>query len=93
MSYEVCPNANEACRFYNTEEGCRSNTHHAYYPRRAYRTVIEKAFRELPDNKEQLCMAEHLDKHATERPPQKPPREVMIQAIAAAAINQTEAVA
>lgn len=83
MSYLPCPNENEACRFYETEQGCVSNTHHGYWPKKRYTTPVEREFRALPENQEQLCMAEHLDRHANERPPQKPPREVMLQAIAA----------
>ena len=88
MSYTPCEKANEACRFYETELGCVSNTHHTYYPKRRYTTAVEKEFRNLPENKEQMCMAEHLELHATERPPQKPSREIMLQAIAAQVVAQ-----
>jgi len=88
MSFEACPNANEDCRFFESELGCVANTHHYYWPKRRYTTDIEKQFRQLPENKEQMCMAEHLDLHATERPPKKPPREIMLQAIAQTAIEE-----
>lgn len=83
MSFTPCEKANEACRFYDTELGCVSNTHHRFYPKKRYTSPIEREFRNLPENKEQLCMAEHRELHATEQPPAKPSREVMLQAIAA----------
>jgi hypothetical protein len=81
MSYAPCPNENEACRFY--EEGCYSDLHHSYYPRKRYTTSIERTFRNLPENKEMMCRDEHSELHATEQPPHKPRREEMLQAIAA----------
>ena len=82
MSFTACPNANEACRFYETEQGCVANTDHYYWPKKRYTSAIERQFRNLPENKEQRCLAEHLERHATEQPPAKPSREQMIQAIA-----------
>lgn len=86
--YTPCPNENEACRFYETEMGCAANTHHTYFPRRRYTGQVEKEFRNLPENKAQMCMAEHADFHAENQPPPKPSRETMIQAIAAHAIQE-----
>lgn len=59
-----------------------SDLHHTYYPRSEYRTKVEKEFRELPENKVQLCRNEHQEIHATEPDPVKPSREYMIAAIA-----------
>lgn len=75
-----CLNENPDCPFYY--EGCYTDTHHLFYPRRDYRTRVEKEFRELPENKEQLCRAVHNERHAMEGPPQKPSREEMLGAIA-----------
>jgi len=88
MSYEACLNANEQCRFYDTELGCVSNEHHIYYPKKRYTTGIERQFRELPENRVQMCLDEHRELHATQRPPEKPSREIMLQAIAARAIGE-----
>lgn len=75
-----CPNPRPDCKY--AREGCFADTHHDFYPRSDYRTPTEKRFRELPENKELLCRAEHDERHATEAPPQKPPREVMLGALA-----------
>ena len=88
MSFTPCEKANEACRFYETEQGCVSNEHHTYWPKKRYTTQVEREFRALPENREQMCMAEHREKHATEQPPVKPSREQMIQAIAAHFIQE-----
>ncbi len=88
MSYEPCPNANEACRFYETELGCVTNEHHLYWPKKRYTTPLQREFRALPENREQLCMAEHREKHATERPPAMPDRETMLRAIGSRMIGE-----
>lgn len=88
MSFKPCPSANEGCRFYETELGCVTNTHHRYWPKRRYTTSVERAFRELPDNKVDLCMDEHRELHATEAPPHKPTRNEMLQALANIAIQE-----
>lgn len=76
-----CPSANSDCKYWDSKHGCRENVHHLYYPKRYYQTPVEKEFRELPENKERLCMAEHDLIHRTERPPQKPDRDEMLVAI------------
>lgn len=76
-----CPNASPECRYWESKHGCRTNIHHDYYPACDYRTPVEKAFRELPTNKEELCMAEHDERHKTEQPPVKPSRDEMLLAI------------
>lgn len=75
----------EGCRYY---PDCFEDVDHLYWPRRNYKTQVEKQFRELDENKTLVCRALHEERHATERPPQKPPREVMIQAIAAHVIQE-----
>ncbi len=75
-----CPRENVDCPLYF--EGCFTDLHHLYFPRRDYKTNVEKQFRNLPENKEQLCRAEHNERHATEPPPLKPSRDEMLGAIA-----------
>ena len=64
-----------------------SDEHHLFYERRMYRTAIEKAFRELPENKVQLCRNEHNTIHATQPIPEKPSVEDMRVAIALSALR------
>lgn len=82
-----CPSENEACKYYASEGGCYVDTHHTYWPRRSYTTQIEKEFRRLPENQELLCRVEHEEAH-TERPPEKPTRDEMIQAIASHMVQE-----
>lgn len=79
----LTPSEKRSCR----QRKPYSDTHHTYYPRNIYNTAIEKAFRELPDNKEQLCRCEHSDIHATELPPEKPSVSEMRAALGNAAIE------
>lgn len=51
---------------------CFEDVHHEAYPRREYRTRLEKAFRESPAVKVLICRALHNEIHATEQPPEKP---------------------
>jgi hypothetical protein len=76
-----CPNASPECKYFKSKHGCRTNIDHYYWPARDYTTPIEKEFRELPENKDEKCMAEHDERHRTERPPQKPSRDEMLLAI------------
>lgn len=78
---ERCPDANESCKYWDSKHGCGFNTHHLYYPRRDYTSPVERDFRELPENKVQLCMAEHDLLHQIEQPPVKPSRDEMLLAI------------
>ena len=55
--------------------------HHLYWPRSAYRTAVEKRFRELAVNKIVICRLAHNEHHATTAPPEKPTREQMLVAI------------
>ncbi len=86
--YNPCDKNREGCPYYTS--GCRQNTHHLYYPRHDYKTKVERIFRDLPENKVQLCMDEHDEIHATELPPVKPPRDEMLLAIGNSAINVTK---
>lgn len=68
------------CRLRDTI-GCFEDVHHDYYPKRDYRTQIEKQFRELPENKQRMCRQQHNDIHATNGNPEKPSLEEMRLAI------------
>jgi hypothetical protein len=81
-----CPNSNESCRFY--EQGCFTNVHHQYYPKKLYRDSIGRIFRELPENKVRMCANEHVELHCTEAPPNKPGRQEMLDAIASYVVGQ-----
>jgi hypothetical protein len=76
-----CPFESEGCPLSNTVDGCFVDTHHKQYPRSAYRTPTERRFRELDENKVDLCRAVHNEIHATEPAPIKPSLEVMQFAI------------
>ena len=80
-----CHLENEACPFYPNH--CSSNTHHLYYPRKAYKTSVESKFRNLPENKRQLCAFAHILEHVDNAPPEKPSRDEMLLAIGESAIN------
>ena len=62
--------------------GCFSDTHHTKYPASEYTSPLEKTYRNLPENKVQLCRDEHDELHATEQPPVKPTAREMLGAIA-----------
>lgn len=79
MTRGECPNPDPNCTY--AGQGCFSDIHHTKYPRRDYRTPLEREFRELPENKVRMCRAEHDELHASEFPPPKPSREVMLGAV------------
>jgi hypothetical protein len=79
MSHGFCtPEQRAACPLpeHFTDE------HHDYFPRRAYMGKLATTFRNLPENKQQLCRNEHNEIHATQRPPLKPDVQDMLAAIA-----------
>jgi len=55
--------------------------HHLYYPRRAYKTRIEKRFRNMAVNVVEMCVNEHRTLHDEEEPPVKPSREEMLKVL------------
>lgn len=85
MSYEACPNTNEACKYYPE---CYADEHHLVWPKKNYKSPIEREYRSLPEHRVTICRAEHDEIHATERPPRKPSRNEMLQAIAATALQE-----
>lgn len=68
------------CRYRDTT-GCYIDEHHLFWPRRNYKDSVGRAFRNLPENKVDLCRQVHQDKHATEQPPKKPKRSQMLEAL------------
>lgn len=79
------------CKYVLGKMGCHSSIHHEYFPERAYKTGIEKKFRELDENKIRLPRCMHDELHATTPEPEKPSRYDMLAAIAFAktvAINR-----
>lgn len=68
--------------------GCFEDVHHKYFPRRSYRTPLEKEFRELPENKVVICRQLHNDEHATIEPPDKPPISEMRQRVNSARLGK-----
>lgn len=78
-----CPTPRPECPYHNRPGGCFSDTHHLYYPGVDYSGIIDEEFRELPENKEQICRWEH-DIKQVETPPEKPNRRYMLGRIATA---------
>ena len=76
MAYGECPSPREDCR----QEVPFSDEHHKYYPASRYCGWLAIKFRNLPDNKEQICRCQHEDIQCLE-PPDKPTRKVMQAAI------------
>jgi hypothetical protein len=79
-----CPSPQDDCPYADREGGCYSDIDHEYYPAIDYSDIMGSEFRELPENKQQICRWEHEQKHAHELPPTKPPREYMLGRIATA---------
>lgn len=66
---------NENCKY---APDCFADVHHAYHPANAYKTSLEKEFRQDPRNKSLLCRARHDEEHQLP-PPIKPTRDQMLQ--------------
>lgn len=58
-----------------------SNLHHLYFPKRLYRTPLEKAFRDLVCNTVQMCVCDHIGLHETTEAPKKPDISIMLAAL------------
>lgn len=58
------------------ERGCFEDIHHEYHPKSAYRTKLEKQFRDHILNKTVICRRRHDDQHKNP-PPKKPSVEQM----------------
>ena len=72
-----CSNQQD-CPLFNSEEGCREDQHHIYYPASEYTTPLEKRFRNFSGNVITICRRYHNDLHATQEPLHKPSREYMM---------------
>jgi hypothetical protein len=57
------------------------DTHHLWYPSNDYDDTLSAIFRNLPENKVEICRAAHEELHATQEEPVKPSREQMSHAI------------
>lgn len=55
--------------------------HHLFWPRRDYKTPLQKKFRNLPCNIVLLEIDEHTELHRTTPPPKMPERSAMQLAI------------
>lgn len=82
MSHGECPpEIARSCEFFERTGECFTDVHHLYYPRSDYRAGVEKAFREMPENKVILPRCEHNETHAAQLKPDKPSREFMFNAL------------
>ena len=83
MEKRPCQNRNsEDCPVFQVKGYCFEDVHHLYYPKSNYQSGFAQKFRELPENKVEICRAEHNEIHATERPPYRPPMDFIKNAIA-----------
>lgn len=82
-AYNPCPDPNGTpdCPLFYSPGSCRTNIHHEFFPANDYKTPLERAFRDLPENKSEMCLRLHREVHSTEQPPDKPSGEVMLEAI------------
>lgn len=71
----------ENCRLKDTKMGCFEDVHHLYFPRRDYTTPEEREFRNLSENKVEMCREWHNTDHAVFEAPSKPDLEFMQLAI------------
>jgi hypothetical protein len=70
--YDYIPcNPDIPCK-YREEDECFEDLHHEAYPKSAYRTELEKKFRNNILNKVMMCRAIHDEEHAQQLPPKKP---------------------
>ena len=70
----------EECRYAGTPE-CMPTRHHLYFPACAYKGIVERAFRALPENSIYLERCDHDAVHREQDPPPKPSLEYMKQVI------------
>lgn len=78
---KACPFESPDCKYFNNINGCHTSVHHEFYPRVDYKSPVEKRFRELPENKFEVCRQMHDEIHAHDEPPMKPSIEVMRHAV------------
>lgn len=76
------------CPYFKTKQSCHSDVHHQYWPSSDYNTTLEHVFRNLEENKIEVCRRIHEHIHRTERPPAKPSREEMFAVVDAAVTEE-----
>lgn len=83
MEYFPCPSpeGEPSCPYFNRQQACHEVQAHLYYPAADYSSPAERVFRNLPENMETRCRRFEEESHGREVPPQKPTREVMLEAI------------
>ena len=88
MVYFPCPTTNGTpeCPYSEREKGCHEVDAHLFYPAYEYKTDIERVFRNLPENRELRCRRFEEISHRVETPPEKPPREHMVERIAVSGV-------
>jgi len=69
----------DTCPVHGDEPCTARNRHHLYWPRRSYKSQLEKEFRRLYIV--WMCVDAHRVLHATTLPPKKPSAREMRQAI------------
>lgn len=86
---ESCPRKwQAACPRRNSKEGCVRRSHHIFYPASGYETKLEKQFRNLPENRVDMCrqVEEQIHRLQPEGPP-KPTQELMQHCVGQRAIK------
>lgn len=73
MPKRECPDKNSECRLFPR---CFADKHHPDWPRKDYKTPLEKEFRETRSIGNYICRAAHEAIHR-EDPPEKPSVEEM----------------
>lgn len=79
----VPPEGDMDCPYRLRSRGCREDTHHEYWPSTDYQTALEHTFRNLEENKVEVCRRMHDEIHAGP-PPEKPSHAKMFLVIDAA---------
>ena len=88
MSVECTPEQQAEC----TLKRCFTDQDHYYWPASDYKTPVERAFRNLPENIEEKCRFEHNERHANEEPPVKPSIQYMAESILRAEVHMSRKV-
>ena len=78
MSRGECPNLVLNVRMPELQGGCFSDEHHLFFPKFDYRDIMSAEFRNLPENKEQICRWDHDERHANEPIPDKPSKSTCL---------------
>ena len=81
MARRDCPKENPECKYYDSPTGCFSDLDHIYGRARGLGRVARR-FANLPENKRQICRAEHDEINATYVHLPLPSSDVMKQALA-----------